>query len=78
MVVLDGVNGCGYTVSNCPQHLVMTPAIAAISEGFFLGTGGIPAIPVLDIGDRMVSLFCLRHGDGLDLVELRGQPELKT
>lgn len=34
VVAFDGIDGWGYTLSNCLKDLVMTPAIAPISKGF--------------------------------------------
>lgn len=35
VLALDGIDGCGYALSNCLKDLVMAPAIAAISKGFW-------------------------------------------
>lgn len=43
----------------CPQHLVVAPSKAPVSKCFWAFAKGVfQVIPVLDTGDRMVSLFC--------------------
>lgn len=35
VVALDGLDGCGNALSNCLKLLVMVPAIAPFSKGFW-------------------------------------------